>query len=64
MPFIDYQAPAKTCRSREHNPPSMIVLKPGRHTYQCPDCREQTTVYVPEVVVTLVRGTLLSTGSA
>lgn len=52
MPFIpnpeeakkwDYKEP---CRHPEHNPPGMIVLPPGLHTYQCPGCGEAHTFRV------------------
>lgn len=40
MPFIDYQPPtdAKPCQHPRHNPPGMVVLPEGVHSYQCPGC--------------------------
>lgn len=40
MPFIDHKESydIQNCKNPEHNPPTMIVLKPGTHTYQCPKC--------------------------
>lgn len=49
MPFIDHQPPQPVCRSREHNPPSHMVLPAGTHTYQCPSCGYQTTFTVAEI---------------
>jgi hypothetical protein len=47
MPFVDYTPPQQVCQSREHDPPKMIVLQPGTHTYQCPACGHKTTFEVP-----------------
>ncbi len=41
MPFIGYEE-EKICTNPEHNPPTMIVLPPGKHTYQCPSCGKIT----------------------
>lgn len=49
MPFIKYEQP-KICTSPEHDPPTMIVLPPGEHTYQCPSCGKITTFTVPLVL--------------
>lgn len=42
MPFIDHTPPKKRdfCRNPEHNPPTMVVLPDGTHTWQCPTCGE------------------------
>lgn len=48
MPFIAYH-PANEkefCRHPEHHPPASIVLRPGWHTWECPSCKEQTTIQV------------------
>jgi len=37
------------CPHPEHNPPGMIVLPPGLHTYQCPGCNKIITFRVPKV---------------
>ena len=34
------------CISREHNPPSMIVLPNGRYEYTCPTCGQKTYFFV------------------
>jgi hypothetical protein len=47
MPFVDYTPPAQACRHPEHDPPKMIVLPAGAHTYQCPACGHTTTFHVP-----------------
>lgn len=51
MPFIHHEPyeQKKKCNHPEHNPPTMIVLPPGNHTYQCPVCGEKTHITVPEV---------------
>lgn len=51
MPFIDHKPPGNgwvkpKCRSPEHDPPGMIVLKPGAHIWECPACGHETTVHV------------------
>lgn len=51
MPFIDYEAPEKICRHPEHEPPTHIVLRPGKHVYQCPSCKEQQILNVPEITL-------------
>ena len=38
MPFVDFQPIKEPCMSPEHNPPSMMVLQPGTHTWKCPKC--------------------------
>lgn len=38
------------CLSREHIPPSHIVLKPGKYEYTCPACGERTVFTVPAVM--------------
>lgn len=45
MPFINHKEipdPIK-CRNPEHNPPGMVVLPDGEHTWQCPQCGVTTT---------------------
>ena len=54
MPFVPSQPDsswllASPCSSPEHDPPTMIVLPPGQHTYVCPNCGEKTTFVVPEI---------------
>jgi hypothetical protein len=54
MPFIDFQPSdiawenTKKCIHPEHNPPDMIVLDPGTHTYQCPACKHETIIVIPK----------------
>lgn len=49
--FIDFvpEKKKKPCLSPEHEPPSMIVLPAGKHTYQCPACGKKTTFTVSGV---------------
>lgn len=42
MPFVKYIKNKKPCLSPEHNPPNMIVLEPGTHTWKCPACGKET----------------------
>ena len=51
MPFIKHIPWSKPerCMHPEHNPPSMISLKPGTYTWQCPSCKQTTTFIVPEI---------------
>lgn len=50
MPFIKHDPTViERCNNPEHNPPGLIVLEPGIHTYQCPSCGEITTVNAPLV---------------
>jgi hypothetical protein len=55
MPFIPSEPSVKNwlnaCSHREHNPPGMIVLKPGRHVWECPGCHAQQTIIVREVTL-------------
>lgn len=64
MPFIKHEEfpetegkswsyERKTCHHPEHNPPGMIVLKPGIHTYQCPACGEIQTITIQRPELTL-----------
>ena len=48
MPFTKHIPTDQTdhCTSREHDPPSHIVLSPGTHTWKCPACGKETTFYV------------------
>lgn len=46
MPFIKHVKPKEICRNPEHEPPGMIVLEDGVHTWQCPGCGETTTFTV------------------
>ena len=34
------------CKSSEHNPPTMIVLEPGKYEYVCPQCGFVQIFYV------------------
>lgn len=36
----------KGCRDPEHKPPRMIVLAPGKHTYVCPACGQETIINI------------------
>ena len=51
MPFVDFEEPKPQdlCVSPEHMPPSLMVLRPGRHTWECPNCGLKTTIYIPVV---------------
>lgn len=51
MSFIKHEEPKveETCLSSEHNPPMHIVLKPGKHTYQCPACGKITEFEIPVI---------------
>ena len=40
---------SKRCNDREHNPPGMIVLKPGTYEYTCPSCGATQSVIIPEI---------------
>lgn len=40
---------SKPCNHREHEPPSMVYLKPGRYEHTCPGCGHVTYFSVPEV---------------
>lgn len=48
MPFVKFTPHEfeKQCRHPNHNPPSMIVLQPGVHTYQCPACKQEQTLTI------------------
>jgi hypothetical protein len=35
------------CHSTEHNPPNMMVFRPGRYQWTCPSCGHVTTFTVP-----------------
>ena len=37
----------KPCLSSEHQPPSHMVLSPGKYEYTCPACGEKTVFTVP-----------------
>lgn len=54
MPFLPQKDELwdlpKPCMSREHNPPTMIVLKPGTHIWICPLCGQEQMVYVPRIL--------------
>lgn len=58
MPFlpVDKDAWKEPCRSREHNPPTMIVLANGVHKWQCPSCGHITTVVVNRPTFFCVEG--------
>lgn len=49
MTFIKYIKPRKICKSPEHNPPGMILLKPGTHIWKCESCGEEQVLEIPEV---------------
>lgn len=34
------------CKHREHNPPGMIVLPEGIHTYKCPGCGKTQRIVI------------------
>lgn len=34
------------CYHREHNPPTMIYLRPGRYEHTCPGCHKSTIITV------------------
>lgn len=52
MPFIDHQPPPPPpCRHPEHDPPGMIVLKPGTHTWECPGCKQTQVVVKREATL-------------
>ncbi len=36
----------ESCKCPEHNPPGMIVLKPGLHIWVCPHCGQEQPVFV------------------
>lgn len=53
MPFVN-ETPKpwlpwrqEPCRSTEHYPPAAIVLEPGPHTWQCPECGQKNAFQVP-----------------
>lgn len=50
MPFVKREQwrKLKICRHPEHNPPAMIVLKPGEYTWKCPACGEEQTFVVQD----------------
>lgn len=52
IPFVEFKPIRghypKGCNDPEHNPPSMIVLKPGTHIYECPKCGQRQVVQIPE----------------
>lgn len=39
------------CNSSEHNPPSMMVYKPGHYIWRCPKCGKTTEFNVPLVTL-------------
>ena len=42
--------PRKVCRHPDHNPPSMIVLKPGVYEHLCPACGKRVVFTIPAEV--------------
>lgn len=34
------------CRSKEHDPPTMIVLPPGTYEHECSECHQKTTFII------------------
>ena len=67
MPFVDFVPPGDSwkqpCRSPEHEPPPMIVLRPGTHTWRCPSCGAERTINVREVTLRFSRPLPRSTWS-
>jgi len=41
--------------SREHMPPQGMVLRPGVHTWQCPDCLEETVFEADYLTCSIVK---------
>lgn len=48
-PFVGFTPLERPCMSSEHNPPSMMVLPPGTHTWECPSCGHKTVFVVAGV---------------
>ena len=48
-PFKKFKPEPKPCLSPEHDPPGMIVLPAGTHTWECPACGKTTTFTVQGV---------------
>ena len=44
----------KVCRSPEHNPPGMMVYRPGTYEWTCPKCGDVTSFTVPLVTLGIV----------
>lgn len=40
---------SQPCLNPEHNPPSMMVFKPGTYEHTCPGCGSKTIFTVPYV---------------
>ena len=40
---LDETEPTEPCRHPEHDPPSMIVLPPGKYEHTCPGCGHTVT---------------------
>lgn len=56
MPFKKFTPVPKReqCKHPEHYPPSMVVLEPGSHDWECPGCGDVRRVVVaprPELEV-------------
>lgn len=51
MPFIEHEPfkPEEMCHHPDHHPPTMMLLPPGRHVWQCPACGKKTELIVPAV---------------
>jgi len=49
MPFINHKLinPKEVCNSPEHEPPTLIHLEPGEHTWKCPMCGEEIVINIP-----------------
>jgi len=49
MPFISSELidSKQICNHPEHTPPTHIVLRPGKHVWQCPSCGKQQVINVP-----------------
>lgn len=50
MPFTGFEPPPPPpCRHPGHNPPNLMRLKPGTHTWTCEACGQSVTFTVPLV---------------
>jgi len=47
MPLKKIKDYTRVCISPEHNPPTNIVLEPGKYEYECPVCGKITKFIVP-----------------
>lgn len=53
MPFISFEPEPELdiCNHPEHDPPGHIVLPPGTHKWQCPNCGEVITIFVSKTTL-------------